>query len=159
MRREIVRVPHDDSGVSVLGRLLWVGVVAGLVMGGLAGAVLFAGGDFSYAVGGFSIGAMVGIVAGVAVQILNAVALHTARKARPELARAATRRLLLPLPPAAAALLPWLFSASGPGWIAFTAAQWATVLVVGVLSAGAAWVFAPWCLEPITPRREVTANR
>lgn len=156
---ERVRLPHDASGVSVLGRLLWVGVVAGLVIGGLAGAVLFAAGDLSYAVGGFSMGVMVGIIAGVAVQILNAAALHSARKARPELGRAAMRRLLLPLPAAGAVLVPWLFSTSGPGWIAFTAAGWAAVLVAGVLSAVAAWICAPWCLQPIVPRLQVIANQ
>jgi drug/metabolite transporter (DMT)-like permease len=150
---ENVGAQRDDSGVSVLGRLLWVGVVAGLFIGALAGVMTFAEGGPSYAVAGFSIGAVVGIVAGLAVQVLNAAVLRWARGARQGLGRAAMRRLLVPLPVAGALLVPWLLSTSGPTWLSYPAAGWPVMLVAGVLSAGVAWSSAPWSLEPIAPRR------
>lgn len=151
-RAEVVRARHDDVAVSVLGRLLWVGVVAGLVIGGLAGTVLPAGGDISFAVGGFAIGAMAGLVAGVIVQALNAVALQSARTLRPSLAPTAMRILLVPLPAVAAGAVLWSLSTAGPGWIAFAAPTWAAVLTAGALGGCASWIAGPWCLAPVASR-------
>ena len=141
---EAVRVSHDDPSLVMLGRLLMVGVAAGAVIGGLVVVTV----DPAFAVDGFWIGAMVGIVGGVAAQILNAVVLHLARRARPALGRTATRLVLAPVPVAAALLLVWHVSAGGV----------MAVLVAGALSAATAWAATPWCLAPVSPTREALAG-
>ena len=143
---ETVRVSHDDPSLVTLGRLLLVGVAAGAVIGGLVVVTT----DPVDAVDTFWIGAMIGIVAGVAAQVLNAVALHLVRKARPVLGRTATRLVLIPVPVAAALLLAWQLSA-GPREVM-------AVLVAGALSAATAWVASPWCLEPVWLPREATTR-
>ena len=156
---EVGRPPRDDSGVSVVGRLLWVGAVAGLVIGGAAAVALTGSADLTYAVGSFSLGAMIGAVAGVTVQLLNAALLHAAREARPRLRLTPMRLLLVPLPASVASLLPWLCLTSGPGPGGPVASAWVVVLLTGAVSAVGAWVFAPWCLVPITPRAEPPSER
>jgi hypothetical protein len=140
---ETVRVGHDDPGLVMLGRLLMVGMGAGALIGGLVVVTI----DPALAVDGFWIGAMVGIVAGVAAQVLNAVVLHLARRARPALGRTATRLVLAPVPVAAAVLLAWHVSAGG-----------LAVLVAGALSAATSWAAAPWCLTPMPLPHGATAT-
>lgn len=143
---ETVRVRHDDPSLVMLGRLLLVGMGAGAAIGGLVVVTV----DPAFAVDTFWIGAMVGIVAGVAAQVLNAVALHLVRKARPALGRTATRLVLAPVPVAATLVLAWRLSA-GPR-------EAVAVLVAGALSAATAWVASPWCLEPVSPPRDAATR-
>lgn len=137
---------RDSSGVSVLGRLLWVGVLGGLVIGGVASAVLFRT-ALTYAVDGFSIGAAVGGVVGVGVQVLSAGALLAARRARPGLGLTRMRLVLVPLPVAA-----------GIGLPALLGIPWAGALALGGVTAVVAWVLAPWCLAPVAPSGGPTAR-
>ena len=66
---------YATAGVSVLARLLWAGVVAGFGIGGLVAVALFARAGLDEALMIFSFGGVVGVVAGVAAQVLNAVVL------------------------------------------------------------------------------------
>ncbi|MDT0165480.1 hypothetical protein Q9R32_07915 [Actinotalea sp. AC32] len=129
--------PRDDrAGLTVLGRLLWVGVVAGLLVGGLSGAAL-SWATPQYAVGAFSAGAVVGGGAGVAVQVANAVVLHGVVRARPRLDGTRRRVLLVPLPALTGVAL--LLALGAPG---------VAGLAVGALCVAVAWLLAPWCLAP-----------
>ncbi|GGC17124.1 hypothetical protein [Cellulomonas carbonis] len=110
--------------------------MAGLLIGGLSGAALSWATPW-YAVGGFSVGAMVGGAAGVAVQVANAVVLHAALRARPRLDGARRRLVLVPLP-----------GLAGSALALAVGAPWVGALALGTLCAAAAWLLAPWCLAP-----------
>lgn len=143
-----IHAARADAGVSVVGRLLWVGVVAGLLIGGLVAALLSGDADF------FSIGAMVGVVAGVVVQALTAVALFAVRRASARPGLSAMRALFAPLPTAGALAIPWLlFGAS------FSAGGWLVAVGGGATAAGVAWLVAPGCLAPIARREHDVAHR
>ena len=140
------RRARDDAGLSVLGRLLWVGVVAGLLLGGLVAALVSGEVDL------FSIGAMVGALAGVTVQALTSGVLFAARRALGGLSAPQTRALLVPLPAAGALVAPVIFSAS------YTAAGWLVVIGGAAAAALVAWLAAPWCVAPITVAGPVPAT-
>lgn len=147
---------HSSAGVSVLARLLWVGVVAGLMIGGLVAAALFAEAGLSEALDAIAVGALVGVVVGVAVQVLNAAVLHAVRRVRRELEATALRLVLMPLPTAGALILPALLVAADADGVV-SAMQWLPVVSAGVLGAATAWLLSPWCLAPIAPDRAITA--
>jgi hypothetical protein len=119
-----------------------------MVIGGLVAAL--ASGDAVF----FSIGAMVGAVAGVVVQALEAVVLFAVRRVSARTGFSAMRALLVPLPTAGAVVIPWLLvgtSSSAAGWLAMIGSG-ATATVV-------AWLVAPWCLAPIAGREHAVSHR
>lgn len=147
---------HSSAGVFVLARLLWVGVVAGLMIGGLVAAALFSDAGLSEVLNAFAVGAVVGVVVGVAVQVLNAAVLHAVRRVRRDLEATALRLVLMPLPTAGALVLPALLVAADADE-AISAAQWLPVVMAGALGAATAWLLSPWCLAPVAPDRAIAA--
>ncbi|MBO1752070.1 hypothetical protein J4G33_09670 [Actinotalea sp. BY-33] len=149
-RADVALGEQHVPGFAVLGRLLWAGLLAGFAIGGVTMVVAGGPEDVLLALGYAPVAAMVGLVAGLAVQVLNASVLHIARALRPEMRPAAMRLVLLPLPVLGAMLAPYVILSSGGGWGAVTALGWVGVLVAGGLGAVAVWVAAPWCLAPLT---------
>ena len=129
---------RDDSGVAAVGRLLWVGVVAGVLIGGLVAALV--SGDVDI----FSIGAMVGAVAGATIQAVNAAVLFAARRRHRSPSGPLMRAVVVPLPAAGALATSLLMNAS------YSARGWFVVIGGAAAAALVAWLVAPWCLSPIT---------
>lgn len=129
-----------------LGRLLLVGLGAGLVIGGVVVQSAF-GWSGPYA-GAFFPGAIVGMFLSIVVQGLNATVLQLARRFRPDLGLVAMRALLVPLPVIMTLTVElWLFS-NAPSVLPF-------IVLGAVLSAVTAWVGAPWCLMPLQAQRKL----
>jgi len=131
-----------EAGTAVTGRLLLVGLAAGTGVGALAGAVINTPQDWrgDYATWLPFFGAVVGLLAGAATQVLTAIAVHVARHQLPD------RLLVAAAPCAVAGASAW---AVATGTVSTTHG-----LLAAAAAAAAAAVIAlatrAWCLRPLS---------
>ncbi|WP_098482381.1 hypothetical protein [Georgenia soli] len=141
-----------------LGRFLGIGMLAGGVIGGFAGALATWSPDSpGYAVGGLSGGAALGIVLGLLTEAVTFVLVIAARAIRPALARTTGVLLSVGVPVVAVTYV--------STWAAGIASHGTgrSVVVIGgalALAAGAVTLTARWSLSPLeeAPVRENVGN-
>lgn len=132
--------------VRLFARILGVASVSGAVMGALVILVLSAGGEFSFVLGLTCLGALIGLVAGAVVGVLNAtlvtpVVMRHGGRVSPALAWSSGV-----LPALAAGTLPWAIAqGSGSPQVMLTSA------VAGMSALLVARGAIRWCAAPACP--------
>jgi hypothetical protein len=143
-------VAARDAALTALGRLLLTGIVGGGAIGAVAGATM--GVDLHDAESWWALavvlGALTGIVAGLAVQVVNGLVLAVLRRSG---TGTGPQRTALVAVTAVSAPLLTLGVAEVLGSPGVRGAAATALSFVGAVTV--AGLLVPWCLQPVAPER------